>query len=581
MLKGEILFVPSIQKGWGTGHLRRCINLAEEIGGVLLLSGNREEWVEEIFASHREKLKRADKTEGLHPPFILIDKRKTSRKEVAFLKTIAPVVALDEGGGARVYIDYLIDTLPNLKQARNPGNLSSPGFLDLPSFHEKKKLSDIPVAEWKVLVAFGGEDPARLSSRVTAFLVSHRFFTPGQVTVIPGTASEGDEFPRGITILPRKPCLKERLPQWDLVICSFGLTAYESAAVGSGVLLVNPTRYHRRLSRLAGFPEAGLRQVQKKCLKYWLLSPQKLSEKVKALIPEERESTGAVIRELEPPKHPGCPVCGRGMNRAIGRFPDRTFFRCGNCSLVYQLRFHPHGISYGKDYFFREYEKQYGKSYLDDFEHISTMSKPRLKILESLTGRPGRILDVGCAYGPFLAEAKVRGWIPAGMDVSEEGIRHVQEKLGINAVYGDFLESAVHFPEGAFDVVTLWYVIEHFEELDRVLKMVSRLLPAGGIFAFSTPNLTGISGRKDLSGFLRKSPADHSTIWSPAIARRLLPRYGLRIRRIRITGHHPERFPGVSSNKPGLMKTLAGIISPVAGLGDTFEVYAVKKGSNR
>jgi hypothetical protein len=43
-----------------------------------------------------------------------------------------------------------------------------------------------------------------------------------------------------------------------------------------------------------------------------------------------------------------------------------------------------------------------------------------------------------------------------------------------------------------------------------------------------------------------------------------------------VTGHHPERFPFVNK-KRGLANFVAGLVSRWFGLGDTFEVYAVKE----
>jgi hypothetical protein len=99
------------------------------------------------------------------------------------------------------------------------------------------------------------------------------------------------------------------------------------------------------------------------------------------------------------------------------------------------------------------------------------------------------------------------------------------------------------------------------------------------VFAFSTPNAAGISGRRNLGEFLERSPGDHVTVWTPRIARRVLARYGFEVKRIRVTGHHPERFPAAGGISPdGVLARVLRAASRILGLGDTFEVYAVMRG---
>ena len=108
-------------------------------------------------------------------------------------------------------------------------------------------------------------------------------------------------------------------------------------------------------------------------------------------------------------------------------------------------------------------------------------------------------------------------------------------------------------------MVTLWYVIEHFSDLKSVLEALNGVLNMGGVLALSTPNESGISGLRSRRGFLEKSPRDHYTIWNPRVARRLLGRFGFKVYKIRITGHHPERF-GMNSSPGSLLFRFSGII---------------------
>jgi hypothetical protein len=57
----------------------------------------------------------------------------------------------------------------------------------------------------------------------------------------------------------------------------------------------------------------------------------------------------------------------------------------------------------------------------------------------------------------------------------------------------------------------------------------------------------------------------------------VLSRYGFRLARVRVTGHHPERFPGAGRLPAGSARLrAAAAASRLLGLGDTFEAYAIK-----
>jgi 2-polyprenyl-3-methyl-5-hydroxy-6-metoxy-1,4-benzoquinol methylase len=273
--------------------------------------------------------------------------------------------------------------------------------------------------------------------------------------------------------------------------------------------------------------------------------------------------------------------------------------------MIYLTAFGREPVVYDESYFFEEYRAQYGRSYLEDFDHIATMGARRLHTIADLlgpsrrpaTGRDGapsdateepsdatespRVLDLGCAYGPFLQAAKEAGYRPFGIDISESAVDYVRKHLGVAAHAGRIgtVEPAELFGVDRFHVITMWYVIEHMEDLGEVLSWISELLMPGGVFAFSTPNYDGVSRRRNRRTFLARSPRDHRSIWSPRIAAKVLPRFGMELRRVRVTGHHPERF-SLGSTMP-TARPLLGAWSRLAGRGDTFEAYAVTRGRTR
>ncbi len=285
----------------------------------------------------------------------------------------------------------------------------------------------------------------------------------------------------------------------------------------------------------------------------------------------------------------------------MARFPDRTY-RNGR-SLIYLQRFSEDTIAYNEAYFFDEYKAQYGRSYLDDFDHITAMCRERVRrirranrtaadsTVNSVNGSrnspgaagrsngPPELVDLGCAYGPMLVAAAEAGYEPVGVDYFEGAVEYVRNTLGYRAVRGDITDTSIADElglVGGADVVSMWYVIEHVRDLHALFALVHRLLKPGGIFTFSTPNAGGGSAHSDLNAFLRRSPEDHWSVWDARRTPEFLRRHGFTDCHIRVTGHHPERFaPRVARTRPGM--ALSRAYSRLRRLGDTFEAYAVKE----
>ena len=125
-----------------------------------------------------------------------------------------------------------------------------------------------------------------------------------------------------------------------------------------------------------------------------------------------------------------------------------------------------------------------------------------------------KIADIGCAMGPFLDAANDASWQVFGADVSRDAVEYVSKKLNYPAVCGPFphVDLLHEFGVEKFDAITMWYVIEHFQDLNQVLEAVSRLVKKDGIFAFSTPSLSGVTGKFSTRKFFAQSPGDHYSL---------------------------------------------------------------------
>jgi 2-polyprenyl-3-methyl-5-hydroxy-6-metoxy-1,4-benzoquinol methylase/spore coat polysaccharide biosynthesis predicted glycosyltransferase SpsG len=584
----SFLLVPAGGAGEGMGHLVRSLKLAGQLGSRVWILTRRldrnavkllSEWLSRIPKTTRPvALSRMPR--GKKWDVIIVDQRRTSTRELGELMERGLVACVDEGGEARDLSPYTVDALPG-PPGRSAANLAGPSFLFLP----RRVHSRPPLATKRILVSLGGEDKERLAERLVDAMLGAGVCRTDQVTVVEGPLAALRRWPPGVKVLRAPHGLDRALRQHDLLITHFGVAAFEALAAGIPAVLFNPTHYHATLGEAAGFASIGTGIPRMKVLKQLLDDPSELRAQVNRFNHKVGRARGRelsrVLGGLRKVGSSACPVCGRTGNGVIARFPDRTYRRCAECGVLSLESFARSRMKYDAGYFSSEYKSQYGRTYLEDFQSIKAACLPRVAAVRRLIGpmHEGVVLDVGCAYGPFLAALSESGLPGFGLDVSPGAVAYVEKKLGMPALCAGFQEVERGKLPRKIAAVTLWYVLEHFPDADGVLTKAAALLSTGGVLAFSTPNGRGISARLSLHNFLQKSPADHYTIFSPRKLKKILGRYELTLRRVRVTGHHPERFPGllgVMAERSAIAARALRSVSVLFGLGDTFEAYAVK-----
>ncbi len=592
-IKNPVLLVPSVEKGHGTGHLHRCLNLAAEKGWDIYIP-------EDASLDQCGALVSSAFERGLKPyqvvktldwlelySLVVTDMFVTPGPLMEQLSSKCPVCALDEGAVDPSYAGYLLDIIPSVGLERK-ANLVEPGFIPLPE--NRKTVSGSSEKIDTALVVLGGEDPTSLSVPAANALAGNSI----QVTLVAPSEKARElleekidrETKSLVTVVPPIENLKEKLSGYDLVVTHYGFTAFEAAAAGCAIVLLGTTRLHQDLALKYGFPCLPPEKLNRSEIGKLVSSPSSLHRPVEN---HEGKSLGDYLEMLSKGLPLACPVCRKGYSTAdtlVARTPQRTFRRCGECGMLYQSwTVQSVQTEYNREYFYEDYEKQYGKTYEDDFESIKSQGRRRIgmigKVFNGHANPTGTVLDIGCALGPFMDAANDAGWKVYGTDISQDAVNYVKDKLNLPAICSAFpkVNLAKEFGLDGFDAVTMWFVIEHFQNLDEVLKNVSSLVKKGGVFAFSTPSASGVSGRYNTQGFYEQSPSDHYSLWEPSKADSILRKYGFKVCRIVPTGIHPERFPSAKKNgwtSRDIQFKFLEKISRFKILGDTFEVYCRK-----
>lgn len=100
---------------------------------------------------------------------------------------------------------------------------------------------------------------------------------------------------------------------------------------------------------------------------------------------------------------------------------------------------------------------------------------------------PGRVLDVGCGEGFFLAEANRAGMEVVGVEIVEQAIRLARGRVP-HASLVVAAGEALPFPDASMDYVTCLGTLEHFADPSAGAREVARVLRDDGWALIVVPN---------------------------------------------------------------------------------------------
>jgi SAM-dependent methyltransferase len=157
----------------------------------------------------------------------------------------------------------------------------------------------------------------------------------------------------------------------------------------------------------------------------------------------------------------------------------------------------------------------------------------------------GALLEIGCAYGFFLAEARAHFQRVVGTDVSDAALAHARNALGLDARAGDF--PSLEFGAERFDVVCLWDTLEHLDRPDAHLRRAHDLLVPGGFVFLTTGDVGSWNARLRGSRWRLIHPPTHLHYFSRDTVTRLLERTGFRVAGIETTAYYHTLYSVLGS----------------------------------
>jgi 2-polyprenyl-3-methyl-5-hydroxy-6-metoxy-1,4-benzoquinol methylase len=240
-----------------------------------------------------------------------------------------------------------------------------------------------------------------------------------------------------------------------------------------------------------------------------------------------------------------CNNCGCTASRCLftERYPvgekqvELVIRRCRHCGLVYvSPRLSPQAMSY---VYRVDAQATISHNYCWNGTADGWRFSGILRRLKAMQPE-GRLLDIGCGAGQFLAAAKRMGcWTVAGLEPNGPAAacaRQAADCLVHNATLDH-----VRLELGSFDVITMFGVLEHLHDPRGVLQHVHGLLKPGGVLAVYVPNFhylrlkdTGLVARLRTGRWSNLHPQEHLFQYTPQSVRRMLDGTGFQCLRLDI-----------------------------------------------
>ena len=128
------------------------------------------------------------------------------------------------------------------------------------------------------------------------------------------------------------------------------------------------------------------------------------------------------------------------------------------------------------------------KGFVNRVYHIvrRIMLQKKARKVEKLTGlKNGRLLDYGAGTGHFARLMETRGWSVTAIEKNGKARELTLKEFGFEMLPVEALST---IKDKELDVVTMWHVMEHIQEPDRMWDELHRILGDKGIAIIAVPN---------------------------------------------------------------------------------------------
>lgn len=229
-----------------------------------------------------------------------------------------------------------------------------------------------------------------------------------------------------------------------------------------------------------------------------------------------------------------CPICSANSIREIFQTETSSRFsivQCKSCGLVFAA---PRPTSseldefYSSDYFQKDHQMHYGYS---DYRSLGEINARRMwenlkEYAPVILSAPHKLLDVGCATGGFLDEAKKDGWDCTGVELSQHAVDIARDEFGLNVFRDDIMSPQL---QPGFGLIAMWHVLEHMIDPLAALVRARELLVPGGFLLVELPNWDSLGRVVRKTKWSELRPPEHINYFTPSSLEHAMKKAGFAV----------------------------------------------------
>lgn len=221
----------------------------------------------------------------------------------------------------------------------------------------------------------------------------------------------------------------------------------------------------------------------------------------------------------------GC-VCGSELTRSVVmRKNGFDIVRCEDCGAgrTQVDHFNPADF-YGEGYFNGRVEGAY-LDYQGSEETLRREFRDQVDFLAKQVPGGGKLLEIGCAYGFFLQEAKGHFEV-YGVEMAQAAVDACRKAGLAHVEQGEVSEEYLR-RHGPFDAIVLLDVIEHIDAVADTMAMLAEHLSPNGVVLVTTGDWSSIAARLTGAKWRLMTPPLHLWFFTPETLSRMFRNLGL------------------------------------------------------